>query len=67
MMIVESFSGNIICRGAVVFEKGVKQWHENNFRLGDHETKIILACKTVFFHDIVLLFSHITAPHQLIF
>ena len=47
-MIVESFPLNIACRGAVVFEKLVKQLHENNFRLSDHETKTILACKNVF-------------------
>ena len=49
IMIVESFSENIACWGAVVFEKWVKQCHENNFHLSDHETKIILACKNVFF------------------
>ena len=36
-LIVESFPGNITCWGAVVFEKQVKQCHENN-----------LACKNVF-------------------
>ena len=48
-MIVESFPENITCCGAVVFEKRVKQCHENNFRLGDHEAKIILACKNCIF------------------
>ena len=31
IMIVASFPGSITCRGAVVFEKRVKQCHENNF------------------------------------
>ena len=39
-MTVKSFPENISCWGAVVFEKLVKQRHENNFRLGDHETKL---------------------------
>ena len=41
-MIVKSFPEN----SAVVFEKWVKQNQETNFRLSDHETKIILPCKT---------------------
>ena len=48
IMVVESFPENITCRGAVVFEKWVKQCHENNFRLSDRETKKFLACKNVF-------------------
>ena len=64
-MIVENFPENITCRGAVVFEKWVKQCHGNSFCLSDDETKIVLACKNVFS---LYCFTHfITAPPQLIF
>jgi hypothetical protein len=66
-MIVESFPLNIACRGAVVFEKLVKQLHENNFRLSDHETKIILAFKNVYHDNVFLIFSNTAAPQQVIF
>ena len=37
-MMVESFPWNNTCWGAVVFEKSVKQFHKNNFCLGDTKT-----------------------------
>ena len=67
IMIVESFSENMTCWGAVVFEKRVKQCHGNNFRLSDHETTIILACKNVFSWHCFTHFPKTTAAQQLIF
>ena len=57
-MMVESFPENITCSDAVVFKKWVKQCHENNVNLSDHETKNVFSFTN---------FSKTTAPKQLIF